>query len=61
MGERPVPCATRHSRVGNIATKASDTAVVAHVVKDVVAAEPLVHDTEHPAASRDEAPRKLIG
>jgi hypothetical protein len=47
--------------VGNIATKASDTAIVAHVVKDVVAAEPLVHDTEHPAASRDESPRKLIG
>jgi hypothetical protein len=64
MGEGPVRCETRHSRVGcirlsqNITVKASDTAVVAHVVKDVVAAELLVHD---PAAPRDEAPRKLMG
>jgi hypothetical protein len=57
MGEGPVRCETRHSRVGcirlsqNITVKASDTAVVTHVVKDVVAAEPLVHD---PAAPRDD-------
>ena len=30
-------------------------------MKDVVTAEPLVHDAEHPAAARAEAPRKLMG
>lgn len=51
----------RDARLGqNVAVEAPEPAVAADVVQDAVAAEPVVHDADRSARSRDEPPRQLI-